>query len=92
MFVGAVKFSRQKSNVFHFSLTDEDGLVLNTNGIPINFGIMLFKMDNQSDLPSCCVEALRDGTGKAHIIDGRVEHAVLLEIFTDVGIGTEIRS
>ncbi len=41
---------------------------------------------------TCCVEALREGTGKAHIIDGRVEHAVLLEIFTDVGIGTEIRS
>jgi len=41
---------------------------------------------------TCCAEALREGTGKAHIIDGRVEHAVLLEIFTDVGIGTEIRS
>lgn len=41
---------------------------------------------------TCCVDALREGTGKAHIIDGRVEHAVLLEIFTDVGIGTEIRS
>jgi acetylglutamate kinase len=41
---------------------------------------------------TCCIEALRDGIGKAHIIDGRVEHAVLLEIFTDVGIGTEIRS
>jgi acetylglutamate kinase len=27
---------------------------------------------------------------KAHIIDGRVEHAVLLEIFTDRGVGTEI--
>lgn len=41
---------------------------------------------------TCCVEALQDGIGKAHIIDGRVEHAVLLEIFTDVGIGTEIRT
>ncbi|NMC75171.1 MAG: acetylglutamate kinase [Geobacteraceae bacterium] len=41
---------------------------------------------------TCCVEALQEGIGKAHIIDGRVEHAVLLEIFTDVGIGTEIRS
>jgi acetylglutamate kinase len=41
---------------------------------------------------TCCADALREGTGKAHIIDGRVEHAVLLEIFTDVGIGTEIRS
>jgi acetylglutamate kinase len=41
---------------------------------------------------TCCVDALQEGTGKAHIIDGRIEHAVLLEIFTDVGIGTEIRS
>jgi acetylglutamate kinase len=38
----------------------------------------------------CCVDALNDGVKKAHIIDGRVEHAVLLEIFTDVGVGTEI--
>ncbi len=38
----------------------------------------------------CCAEALRDGVKKAHIIDGRVEHAILLEVFTDVGIGTEI--
>ncbi len=38
----------------------------------------------------CCVDAVNGGVGKAHIIDGRVEHAVLLEIFTDAGIGTEI--
>lgn len=38
----------------------------------------------------CCAEALRDGVKKSHIIDGRMEHSVLLEIFTDVGIGTEI--
>lgn len=38
----------------------------------------------------CCADALNDGVKKAHIIDGRVEHAVLLEIFTDIGIGTEI--
>ncbi len=38
----------------------------------------------------CCVKALGDGAKKAHIVDGRVEHAVLLEIFTDVGVGTEI--
>lgn len=37
-----------------------------------------------------CVKALEQGTGKAHIIDGRVEHAILLELFTDSGIGTEI--
>jgi len=39
---------------------------------------------------NCCVEAVRDGVKKAHIIDGRVEHAVLLEIFTDKGVGTQI--
>ncbi|ABL00768.1 acetylglutamate kinase [Pelobacter propionicus] len=39
----------------------------------------------------CCADALEEGVKKAHIIDGRVEHAVLLEIFTDVGIGTEIQ-
>ena len=38
----------------------------------------------------CCLKALRGGVGKVHIIDGRVEHACLLEIFTDHGIGTEI--
>lgn len=38
----------------------------------------------------CCADALKEGVKKAHIIDGRVEHAVLLEIFTDIGIGTEI--
>jgi acetylglutamate kinase len=40
---------------------------------------------------TCCAEALRDGVKKAHIIDGRVQHAVLLEIFTDIGVGTEIQ-
>ena len=39
----------------------------------------------------CCVNALNEGVKKAHIIDGRVQHAVLLEIFTDGGVGTEIK-
>jgi acetylglutamate kinase len=39
---------------------------------------------------NCCVEALKGGVKKAHIIDGRKEHAILLEIFTKGGIGTEI--
>ncbi len=38
----------------------------------------------------CCQSALAGGVGKAHIIDGRQEHAILLEIFTHEGIGTEI--
>ena len=36
------------------------------------------------------VEALRVGVGKTHMIDGRLPHALLLEIFTNEGIGTEI--
>ncbi len=39
----------------------------------------------------CCVEAVTEGVKKAHIIDGRTVHALILEIFTDAGIGTEIR-
>ena len=36
------------------------------------------------------VHALGAGVGKAHILDGRVEHALLLEVFTDEGIGTQV--
>ena len=38
----------------------------------------------------CCIEALKGGVGKTHILDGRVKHAVLLEIFTKEGVGTEV--
>ena len=38
----------------------------------------------------CCIRALAQGIKAAHIIDGRVEHALLLEIFTNAGIGTMI--
>jgi acetylglutamate kinase len=38
----------------------------------------------------CCLKALRGGVGKAHIVDGRKKHAMLLEVFTDQGVGTEI--
>lgn len=38
----------------------------------------------------CCMEALKSGVEKTHIIDGRVKHAVLLEIFTNQGVGTEV--
>jgi acetylglutamate kinase len=38
----------------------------------------------------CCLDALHGGVKKTHIIDGRVPHALLLEVFTDSGIGTQI--
>ncbi|HEX2678199.1 MAG TPA: acetylglutamate kinase, partial [Polyangiales bacterium] len=37
----------------------------------------------------CALSALAGGVGKVHVIDGRVRHAILLEIFTDRGVGTE---
>ncbi len=36
----------------------------------------------------CCIEAISNGVSAAHIIDGRIPHALLLEVFTDTGIGT----
>lgn len=38
----------------------------------------------------CCVQALQGGVGTTHIIDGRIPHSLLLEVFTDKGIGTMV--
>ncbi|MFM7736122.1 MAG: acetylglutamate kinase, partial [Alphaproteobacteria bacterium] len=38
----------------------------------------------------CALQALHGGVQKVHVIDGRVRHAVLLELFTDQGVGTEL--
>ena len=40
----------------------------------------------------CCIRALAQGVKAAHIIDGRIEHSLLLEIFTNAGIGTMINA
>jgi acetylglutamate kinase len=37
-----------------------------------------------------CLESLQAGVGKTHMIDGRIRHSLLLEIYTDRGVGTEI--
>lgn len=39
----------------------------------------------------CALDAVRMGVGSAHILDGRIEHAVMLDLFTDEGIGSLIR-
>ncbi|MEG0546479.1 MAG: acetylglutamate kinase [Oscillospiraceae bacterium] len=36
----------------------------------------------------CCVEAVRRGVDRAHIIDGRIPHSILIELFSDSGVGT----
>ncbi len=46
-------------------------------------GGMLPKLDS-------CVDAIRSGVGKVHLVDGRMPHSLLLEIFTKQGVGTEI--
>ena len=51
----------------------------------IIFGGMLPKV-------RCAIDALQSGVHTAHIIDGRIEHAVLLELFTDEGIGNAYRT
>lgn len=38
----------------------------------------------------CCLDALQGGVAKTHIIDGRLRHAILLELFTHEGVGTEV--
>jgi len=38
----------------------------------------------------CCLDALRAGAVSTHVIDGRLRHSVLLEVFTDAGVGTEV--
>lgn len=38
----------------------------------------------------CAVDAVKAGVSKAHIIDGRIKHSILLEIFTDSGVGTQV--
>ena len=46
-------------------------------------GGMLPKLQN-------CIDAMKNGVSRVHIIDGRVEHCILLEFFTEKGIGTAI--
>ncbi len=46
-------------------------------------GGMIPKMD-------CCVEAVRQGVARAHILDGRIPHCILIEMLSDAGIGTMI--
>jgi len=48
--------------------------------------------DGMRPKTECCIRALAQGIKAAHIIDGRIEHALLLEIFTNSGVGTMINA
>ena len=71
---------------------DKDGALLST--LKVNQARKLIQdgVVGEGMIPKveCCMEALKGGVGKTHIIDGRVKHAVLLEIFTKEGVGTEV--
>ncbi len=72
-------------------VNDESTLisVVNANEVPalkkqgIISGGMIPKID-------CCVDAVKSNVGRAHILDGRLKHSLLLELFSDEGIGTMI--
>ena len=70
-------------------VSDEESLipVVNVSEVPMlkRDGIIKGGMIPKID---CCVEAVRNGVNRAHIIDGRIEHSILLELFSDEGIGT----
>lgn len=70
----------KEKNIFYF-LTKEDALDRIADGT-INGG-MIPKVKG-------CIDAIENGVNRVHIIDGRVPHCILLEIFTDTGIGTMI--
>ena len=55
-------------------------------------GMILSKGVSDGMIPkvNSCIDALRQGVGSAHLLDGRIPHVVLLELFTDEGIGTMI--
>ena len=53
----------------------------------INEGVVAGGMTPKTE---CCIRALAQGVAAAHIVDGRVPHALLLEVFTDAGIGTMV--
>ena len=71
---------------------DKQGELLNTIDIAAVKGLIDDGTIAGGMIPkvTCCLDAIADGVKKAHIIDGRMEHACLLEIFTDQGVGTAV--
>jgi acetylglutamate kinase len=77
---GILRDRRDKASLIH-GLTAAECQQLIRQGV-IESG-MLPKVE-------ACLDSLRAGARKTHIIDGRLRHSLLLEIYTDVGVGTEI--
>lgn len=76
-----IRTNKDDPNSYVSSLTESEIEKMVADGI-ITTGMMP-KVES-------CLTAIDGGTKKAHIIDGRIEHSLLLEIYTDKGIGTQI--
>ena len=73
-------------------IKDKDGNLISTMASEEATQLIKSGVINAGMIPKveCCIDALIGGVAKTHIIDGRVKHAVLLEIFTTEGVGTEV--
>ena len=73
-------------------IKDEDGKLVSTLARKDVARMVKKGTISEGMLPKvqACLTALEGGVRKTHVIDGRMPHAILLEIFTDKGIGTEI--
>ena len=81
-------------------LTDVPGIKESEDSDDIIYSITqkeIFKMIDQGKIKGgmipktlSCIDAIDAGVKRVHIIDGRIPHCILLEIFTDTGIGTMI--
>lgn len=78
---GLAKDLNDKSSIISELTTDEARELIKNN---IVGGGMLPKINN-------CIDAIENGVESVHILDGRLKHSLLLEIFTDQGIGTVLK-
>ena len=74
-------------------LLDENGMLISSLKSTKAKGLIESGTVTQGMIPklSCCTDALDQGVRKTHIINGKIKNALLLELFTESGIGTEIK-
>ena len=73
-------------------LLDKAGELISTTTVPETERLLADGSISGGMIPKmrCALEAAKGGVDSVHIIDGRKPHAVLLELFTDRGIGTQV--
>jgi acetylglutamate kinase len=70
---------------------DPDSLIGQASAVEVEARLSALQGGMRPKL-AACVEAINGGVNSAHIIDGRIPHSLLLELFTDAGIGTKIQA